>query len=418
MLRRLLLASLAARRVRALWAFLAVTLGVGVAISLTALSLQVGDDLARSLRASGPNFVVLPAGASWPLEGETAGLSPARAGLSLAEADVARLKGSFWRNNILGAAPELGLAARIAGRPVSIAGTWFEHEVLLSDERWRTGLAALHPSWRIDGRWPRDGQSELAIGAGLAARLGLHLGERAPVEVSAGREPLLVTAIVHTGGLEDDQAWMPIDSAQRLSGKPGAIDRIWMSAMVMPAPKHGPPDIARDPDGYERYMCSAYPANLVSTLNEGLGGAEVLPMSERVAGEGQVVRRLGLLMLLLALAALTAAALGLFSTTTAAIVERRAELALMRALGASPRSLAGLLLWESLVIALVAGAAGWLLGTLGAAAIRSQSFGGATSPQPLLLPLAIALAVAVSLIGTLGPLRLALRLDPATVLRG
>ena len=62
---RLLLASLAARRGRALWAFLAVTVGVAVATTLTALSLQVGDELARSLRASGPNFVVLPPGASW-----------------------------------------------------------------------------------------------------------------------------------------------------------------------------------------------------------------------------------------------------------------------------------------------------------------------------------------------------------------
>ena len=39
---RLLLASLAARRGRALWAFLAVTVGVAVATTLTALSLQIG----------------------------------------------------------------------------------------------------------------------------------------------------------------------------------------------------------------------------------------------------------------------------------------------------------------------------------------------------------------------------------------
>jgi ABC-type antimicrobial peptide transport system permease subunit len=38
--------------------------------------------------------------------------------------------------------------------------------------------------------------------------------------------------------------------------------------------------------------------------------------------------------------------------------------------------------------------------------------------EPLLLPLALVLAFGVACLGTLGPVRLALRLDPATVLRG
>jgi len=38
--------------------------------------------------------------------------------------------------------------------------------------------------------------------------------------------------------------------------------------------------------------------------------------------------------------------------------------------------------------------------------------------QPLLLPVAVLLAIAVAALGTFGPLRLALRIEPATVLRG
>ncbi len=60
MLARLLLGSLRARRSRVLLALLAVTLGTGVATALGTLALQVGDDLARTLRAAGPNFVLLP----------------------------------------------------------------------------------------------------------------------------------------------------------------------------------------------------------------------------------------------------------------------------------------------------------------------------------------------------------------------
>jgi len=416
---RLLLASLAARRGRALWAFLAVTVGVAVATTLAALSLQVGDDLARSLRASGPNFVVLPPGASWPVESAGIDAAPARAGLSLAVDDVMRMKTCFWKNNVLAAAPELGVPVTLAGAPVTLAGTWFEHAVAIGDETWTTGAAALHPSWRIDGRWPHEGASELALGAALARRLDFAVGQSAEIVApDARRARWRVTAIVHAGGTDDDRAWTSLDAAQTLAGRAGAVDRIWLSAMVLPAPRKAAPDPTRDPKGYERFTCAAYPANVAKTLSEQLGGADVLPLAERVAAEGQVVRRLGFLMLLLALAALTAAALGLFATTTAAVVERRGELALLRALGASPGSLAALLLGEALLVALVAGVAGWLLGTVAAGLVRAQSFGGIAAPQPLLLPLAVALAVAVAILGTLGPLRLALRLDPATVLRG
>ena len=419
---RLLLASLAARRGRALWAFLSVMVGVAVATALTALSLQVGDELARSLRASGPNFVVLPPGASWtPAAANDAadGAAPARAGLALAADDVMKLKTCFWKNNLLAAAPELDVRARIGGAPVALAGTWFEHPLPIGDESWLTGVAPLHPSWHIEGRWPHEDEAGLAVGAALAKRLDLHVGRTTTVAAAGGAgERWLVTAIVHAGGLEDDRAWTSLPAAQRLDARPDAVDRIWLSAMVLPAPKKAPPDPAGDPVAYERFTCAAYPANVAKTLSETLGGADVLPMSERVAAEAQVVSRLGLLMLLLALAALTAAALGLFATTTAAVVERRGELALLRALGASPRALASLLLGESLIVAVAAGVAGWLLGALAAGLIRTQSFGGASAAQPLLLPLAIALAVTVALLGTLGPLRVALRVDPATVLRG
>ena len=418
---RLLLASLAARRGRALWAFLAVTVGVAVATTLAALSLQVGDELARSLRASGPNFVVLPPGAAWSPAGgneAAAGAAPARAGLSLAADDVVKLKTCFWKNNLLAAAPELDVPAKLGGAAVDLAGTWFEHPLAIGDESWVAGVAPLHPSWTIEGRWPHEDEAALAIGGSLAKRLDLHVGETTAIAAGGAAERWRVTAIVHAGGLEDDRAWTSLAAAQRLAARPDAVDRIWLSAMVLPAPKKAPPDPARDPQGYERFTCAAYPANVAKTLSETLGGADVLPMSERVAAEAQVVSRLGLLMLLLALAALTAAALGLFATTTAAVVERRGELALLRALGASPRALASLLLGESLIVALAAGVAGWLLGALAAGMIRTQSFGGASAAQPLLLPLAIALAAAVALLGTLGPLRVALRIDPATVLRG
>ena len=427
MLVRLLRGSLAARRSRVLLALLAVTLGTGVATALATLALQVGDDLARTLRASGPNFVMRPEGAAWrpdgvPAEAGPGGFAVARAGVALPESAVAALRSTFWRNNVLEAAPELDVAVRLGSREVEAAGTWFDHELPTAAGPWRTGLARLHPRWQITGAWPADGDSTVAIGRELASLLGVGPRARIVLGVAGTHAPVSarvsVAAVVDAGGLDDRKMWLPLSLAQRLSGRSAEIDRVALSALVKPETRITPPDASRDPKGYERFMCTAYPANVAKDLAQAVPGAEVVPMTELVAGEAAVVRRLHLLMLLLALAALTASTLGLLSTTTATVVERAREFGLMRALGATSAQLSLLLLSETLLVSLAGGGLGWLAGTGVAAAIRGDAFAAPAAAQPLLLPAALLVAAAIAVAGTLGPLRLALRLDPVEVLRG
>src|SRR5947208_571010 len=144
---RLMWRSLRARRARLALALAAVTLGVSVATALATLALQVGDDLARALRAAGPNFVVLPTGADWPLDLGGSQVAPARAGAALPDSAVATLKNTFWRNNVLEAAPELSLACRLDGRSSRVLGTWFERPVGAGNTTWTTGLGRLRPGW-------------------------------------------------------------------------------------------------------------------------------------------------------------------------------------------------------------------------------------------------------------------------------
>jgi putative ABC transport system permease protein len=417
MLARLVFGSLRSRRSRVLLSLLAVTLGTGVATALGTLALQVGDDLARTLRAAGPNFVLRPEGAAWRPEavGEA---RIARAGVALPESAVAALKTTFWRNNVLEAAPELDLDARLAGHEVAITGTWFAHDVATSADVWHTGLANLRPRWEVRGAWPAADADEIALGGALARTLGADVGSALALEVGDERARVRVAGIVRAGGLDERGAWIPLALAQRLAHRAGEVDRVALSALVRPAPRQAPPDPARDAAAFERWMCTAYPANVARDLAAALPGSEVVPLTELVAGEAGVVGRLHLLMLLLALAAITASTLGLASTTTATVVERAREFGLMRAMGATSTQLASLLLAETLLVSLVGGALGWLAGTGAAALIRGDAFAAPASAQPLLLPAALAVAAGVALAGTLGPLRLALRLDPVQVLRG
>ena len=406
-----------------LLALLAVTLGTGVATALGTLALQVGDDLARTLRAAGPNFVMRPEGAAWRPDA-SAGIAVARAGVALPESAVAALKSVFWRNNVLEAAPELDLALRAAGRSVDATGTWFDRSLATSAGPWRTGLAKLHPQWRLDGAWPSEDGGAVVLGRELARDLRASLGGEIALETAGRSSTAPIAAIVDAGGLDDRRMWLPLALAQRLAAREGEIDRVALSALVKPEPRRAAPDPARDPQGYERYMCTAYPANLARDLAGAVPGAEVVPLTELVAGEAGVVRRLHLLMLLLALAALAASTLGLVSTTTATVVERAREFGLMRALGATSTQLAVLLLTESLCVSLAGGAIGWLLGTAAAVAIRGGAFatpGHALHAEPtqtLLLPVALLVAAVVAVAGTVGPLRLALKFDPVEALRG
>src|SRR5512134_1783731 len=125
----MVLASMASRRARLALSLLAVALGVGVATALASLALRVGDDLARSLRTAGPNFVVQPRGARLPWDLGGVAVQAPRAGLSLPDGAVADLKRSFWKNNVLTAAPELECSARVAEAPVTLIGTWYDHDV-------------------------------------------------------------------------------------------------------------------------------------------------------------------------------------------------------------------------------------------------------------------------------------------------
>jgi putative ABC transport system permease protein len=418
MLGRMLASSLHARRARLVLALLAVTLGVAVSIALAALALQVGDDLARTLRAAGPHFVVMPAGARWPLDLGGAEIEPPRAGLGLAIDAVARLKSGFWRNNVLDAAPERTAAATLGGAPVTLVGTWFDHSLALADGTWRTGLARLKPRALASGRWPAEDANEVALGSAWGVRHRMTIGSMVNVAIGTRAHAMRVTGLVSADPREADRAWVPLAWLDRVAGGAGRIDRVWLSALVRPPSTKSAPDPKRDPAGYERHMCTAYPDVVANALANDIAHSEVLPMTEMVSGEGAVVGRLNLLMLLLALAAIVASVLGLLSTSTATVIERSVELGLLRALGATSPQIATLLLAETLIVSLAGGILGFGLGVAGAAAIRGDTFGTSAALSPLLLPLAILIAVAVAIVGTLAPLRMALRLDPAQVLRG
>ncbi|MEK7329302.1 MAG: ABC transporter permease, partial [Candidatus Eisenbacteria bacterium] len=124
------------------------------------------------------------------------------------------------------------------------------------------------------------------------------------------------------------------------------------------------------------------------------------------------------LMALVTVAALVAAGLCAFGTLTDLALERRREIALMKALGATPGDVVRLFVAESLAIGALGGLGGWLLGVLFAQVIGREVFHSAVALRWDVPLIVLALAMGVAIVAGLGPIRLALAVEPAPVLKG
>jgi putative ABC transport system permease protein len=113
-----------------------------------------------------------------------------------------------------------------------------------------------------------------------------------------------------------------------------------------------------------------------------------------------------------------AAALAVGASSAASIIERRSEIGLMKALGASSSLVGVLLVAEQLVLAFVGGGLGYAVGILLARMLGERVFGIAPEPSFLVFFAILELAAIVTLLGSAPPLHRASRYEPAPILRG
>jgi len=158
-------------------------------------------------------------------------------------------------------------------------------------------------------------------------------------------------------------------------------------------------------------------ASTVAALERG-GDMKALVLHALSATEAGLLERMRRLMLLVTLAALAAAGLCAFGTLTDLALERRREIALLKALGASDGAIARQFVIESLAIGLVGGVAGWLVGVGFALLIGREVFHASLRLRWDVPPIVLALALLVAAVSSLGPVRLALRVQPAAALKG
>ena len=389
-----------------------IAVGTAMAASLITLSLEINGKIARELRAFGANILVEPE------IGGLADITGQRRYLRFE--DVIRVKTIFWRHNIVGIAPFLETGAEISrngrSQEVTLIGAWYEKEFPLPGEKrsFASGIRTVSPWWNVEGKWP-DSPGKVVVGSSLAAQLGMKLGD--PIQLD-GKE-VMVSGTLETGGIEDTQVFMDLESLQEFKDMKGKVSRVFVSALTTPMDAFA----YKDPNTmsraeYEKWYCTGYVTSIAKQIEEVLRGSKAKPIWQVAETEGKVLGRLKLLIYLLCVIALAASAVGVSTTMVMSLLRRIEEIGLMKAIGADRERIITLFLSEGIVIGLTGGLLGYLLSVAASHYIGFKVFHAGLDQRAILLPIAIGSAIFIAVAGTILPIRKALSVKPNIVLRG
>jgi len=350
-------------------------LAVAVGASLTTTTLNLRSDLAhkmtRELRAYGPNLLVTP-----PLVSGQGG--------TLEQAWVEGMAAHAPAGTPVWVSPFLLAPGRAADEFTTLMGVDF------------TVARELAAAWQVEGDWPAgDG---CLLGVTLAGRLNLRPGASLSLSLADGEpQVLLVTGLVSTGESEDESVLVPL---QWLQAATGAEGRVSAAAVAVEA----------GPDVVERFA-AALQASAPFAL-------EARPLLQVSRAQGALLEKLDGLMTALTLVVLMLAGMCVMTTLLSIVVEREAEIGLMRALGASNAEVLRMLLGEATLLGLLGAALGLVLGMWNAHWMGRQLFGAPVLPRAEVVPWVMGITLGLCWLAVLIPLRRALAVQPATSLRG
>ena len=378
---RMITASLMRRRSRMVVALLSIAIGATVLSGLVTIYYDVPRQMGAQFRNYGANMILTPSGDSMTLD------------------DVAAGAACIPSDQLVGMTPYRYETVRIRETPVVAAGTDLESAKKTS------------PFWSVEGEWP-SANGELLLGAAVAEQYRLKVGDTievtyTPEELAdASADPATVTAdemilfevtgILDTGGSEEEHIYMYMADLETLTGTANKADVAELSVSASG-------DVL---------------AGYVERVAQGSDAVSARLVKRVTASEATVLSKLQALVLLVTTVVLALTMICVATTMTAVVTERRKEIGLRKAIGASDSSIIKEFMGESMLLGLLGGVLGSMLGFLFAQEVSVHVFSSTISFRPLLVPITIIVSIAVTGLSSLLPIRSATEVDPALVLKG
>lgn len=406
---------------------LTVALGVSLATAMLNVMFDVGDKVNQELKAYGANLNIVPKGAAfindmYQLDEDNQN----EASQFINEDQLVKIKMIFWAYNIVDFAPYLSIAAEVDHHPVKVVGTWFDkHLQIPTGDEVNTGMLAMKSWWQIEGNPMTDDNLQSAmIGESLAKRLNLKIGDKITIDSPKNHNSMALTIhnIFHSGGIEDNEIYVTLSTAQELANKKGLVERVEVSALTTPENELAR-RAAQDPNSLSRnewdiWYCTAYISSIAYQLEEVMPDVRVKAIMQVAESEGSILQKTQLLMILLTVLSLICSALAISNLVTANVIERSTEIGLLKALGASNSAVALLIIIEMLIIGLIGGVIGYFMGLGFAQIIGHTVFGSSVEIKMLIIPLVGLMVLFITLIGSLPALKMMMFLRPIDVLHG
>ncbi|PKY97209.1 ABC transporter permease [Gardnerella vaginalis] len=401
------------RKSRALMAVVATLVGAATLFCLAAICIVVPQQMSDEMRAYGANIIVTPLAGEWKN-----GIDRA---MVLHTNDMVLAKGAMrsatyrYENVRINAAPYV-----LAGVDVS-------------------AVKSLNKHWNVDGAWPSSGN--VMVGRDVASAMGLKIGSRIAIAYRAGdnSSDSHKPAQQLEGKSQDNQAGNQTDKSSQNKLVEGRVSTDIMDTHGTTFRVCG----ILDTGDAEDSMLYATNADL-RALTGVKRGADVIAYSSSAPNVDAVVRSIndmtsmrvraqqvtkvtaadtGIIAMLrslfwiVSLVVLALMMVGVSTTISSIVQQRRNEIGLRKALGASAKSIGVEFTAESGLYGFIGGIAGTAVGYGFARLLASMVFSRDLSVNWWLVAFSIVFSVAASCVAALPPVLRASKIDPAIVLR-
>ncbi|MFU0531969.1 ABC transporter permease [Gardnerella vaginalis] len=401
------------RKSRALMAVVATLVGAATLFCLAAICIVVPQQMSDEMRTYGANIIVTPLAGEWKN-----GIDRA---MVLHTNDMVLAKGAMrsatyrYENVRINAAPYV-----LAGVDVS-------------------AVKSLNKHWNVDGAWPSSGN--VMVGRDVASAMGLKIGSRIAIAYRAGDNSSDSHSLAQKsqGNQADNQAENQTDKSSQKKLVEGRVSTDIMDTHGTTFRVCG----ILDTGDAEDSMLYATNADL-RVLTGVKRGADVIAYSSSAPNVDAVVRSIndmtsmrvraqqvtkvtaadtGIIAMLrslfwiVSLVVLALMMVGVSTTISSIVQQRRNEIGLRKALGASAKSIGIEFTAESGLYGFIGGIAGTAVGYGFARLLASMVFARDLSVNWWLVVFSIVFSVAASCVAALPPVLRASKIDPAIVLR-